>query len=126
MNLQKPEQVLNHTLVYALGGLDEVGKNMYCVEYKDEIIIMDCGQKFASHLPGVNAIIPDFSYLKNTKKKIHLFVTHGHEDHIGGVPYLLKEVNIKQIYAPILGINLLLNKFKEFNVASKKWNYWIW
>lgn len=107
------------TLVYALGGLGEVGKNLYVVEYKNEIVMMDCGQRFASHLPGVNSIIPDFSYLIKNKKRIKaLIITHGHEDHIGSVPYLLKELNldIPAIYASKLGIALLEKKFKEFSI----------
>ena len=115
---KSPNKANEPTQIYALGGLDEVGKNMYVVEHKEEIIIMDCGQKFASHLPGVNAIIPDFSYLKLKKRsKITLIVTHGHEDHIGGIPYFLREFKIGKIYAPRLGINLLKHKFQEYNIG---------
>ena len=105
------------TLVYALGGLDEVGKNLYVVEYKDEIVLMDCGQKFGSNLPGVNSVIPDYEYLiKNRKKVKVLIVTHGHEDHIGGIPYLIKQLDIHTIYAPKIGIALLEKKFQEFSI----------
>ncbi len=115
---KSPNQADNSTQIYALGGLDEVGKNMYVVEHRNEIIIMDCGQKFASYLPGVNAIIPDFSYLKLKKaSQITLIVTHGHEDHIGAIPYFLREFKIKTIYAPRLGINLLKHKFQEYNIG---------
>ncbi len=110
------------TLVYALGGLDEVGKNLYVVEHGDEIILMDCGQKFGSNLPGVNSIIPNFKYLiDNAHRLSAIIATHGHEDHIGGIPYLINEFKkidkeIPVIYAPKIGIALLEKKFQEFNI----------
>ncbi|WP_297238233.1 MBL fold metallo-hydrolase, partial [uncultured Faecalicoccus sp.] len=90
------------TLIYALGGLGEVGKNMYCYEHDNEICIVDCGVLFPDDdLLGVDYVIPDYHHLiRMNKKRKFLVITHGHEDHIGGIPFLLKQVNIDAIYAP--------------------------
>ncbi len=101
--------------VFALGGLGEVGKNMYVIESEDEIILIDSGIMFADSNYGVQYIIPDYTYLiKNNEKIKALFITHGHEDHIGGIPHLLRKVSIPVIYASGLAIDLIKNKISEF------------
>lgn len=105
----------NDTLIYALGGLGEVGKNMYCFEHENEILIVDAGVRFPEeNLLGVDYVIPDYGYLvKNNRKRKVLVITHGHEDHIGGIPFLLKSVDIEAIYAPAFAIALINKKLEE-------------
>ena len=107
--------------IYALGGLSEVGKNMYCFENETQIVIIDCGVKFPGvELPGIDYIVPDFTHLKNNKNKIRaLIITHGHEDHIGGIPFLLQNVNIPIIYAPRLACALIKNRLEEYRMADR-------
>ena len=114
-NENKPN--LKPTKFIPLGGVEEIGKNMYVFEQGDELFIVDCGIKFCDQeLPGVDGIICNFSYIVENAKKIKgLIITHGHEDHIGGIPYLLMTVDIPKIYAGRLPIEMIKKKLKEFH-----------
>ena len=111
----------NNTQVFALGGLGEVGKNMYCVMHKEEIIIVDAGVMFPEDsLLGIDYVIQDYTFLKENQNKIKaLLITHGHEDHIGGIPFLLQTVNIPKIYAPAQAKALIDKKLEERNIRYK-------
>lgn len=106
--------------IYALGGLGEVGKNCYCVENDNDLVILDCGNKFSDYTtPGVNYIIPDFTHLKEVSSKIRaLVITHGHEDHIGSIPFLLQMVRIPIIYASKLACALIRHKLTEYHLTD--------
>ncbi|MFR8926632.1 ribonuclease J [Peptoniphilus senegalensis] len=111
----------NKVKIIPLGGLHEIGKNLTVIEYRDDIIIIDCGMTFPEdEMLGIDVVIPDVTYLENNKHKIRgLVLTHGHEDHIGAIPYVLRKIDL-DIYGTGLTIGLLENKLKEHRLSKDK------
>ncbi len=120
MEVKKP----NGTKLIVLGGLGEVGKNMYCVMHNDNIVIIDAGVSFPeSELLGIDYVLPDFTFLKENEDKIKaLLITHGHEDHIGSIPFLLQSIKIPAIYAPRHAKELIAVKLEDRNIRYDNLN----
>lgn len=106
--------------IILLGGVNEIGKNLTVIEYRNEIAVIDCGLKFPDEeMPGIDMVIPDISYLmKNSDKVKGIFLTHGHEDHIGALPYVLKELNVP-VYGTKLTLGIVETKLKEYGLLGK-------
>ncbi len=115
MHLKKIEKIR----IIPLGGLNEIGKNLTLVECGKDIIALDCGMSFPDDdMPGVDYVIPDMQYIIKNKDRFRaIFITHGHEDHIGAIPYLLKSVNVP-IYGTKMTLGIIYNKLKEFNLEN--------
>lgn len=110
---------LENMKIFPIGGLNEIGKNMTAFEYKEQILVVDCGMSFPEdEMYGIDVVIPDFSYLtENDKKVVGIVITHGHEDHIGAIPYLLKKIKAP-IYGTKLPLGLIKNKLDEHGLTA--------
>ena len=119
MNKKKQNNSATRLKIIPLGGLEQIGMNITAFEYEDSIIVVDCGLAFpADDMLGIDLVIPDITYLKDNADKVKGFViTHGHEDHIGALPYVLKEINVP-VYATRLTMGIIENKLKEHNLIK--------
>ena len=120
MAKKKDLNSVSNLKIIPLGGLEQIGMNITAFEYEDSIVVVDCGLSFpADDMLGIDLVIPDISYLLDNKDKVKGFVfTHGHEDHIGALPYILKQMNVP-LYATRLTMGLIENKLKEHNLVNQ-------
>ena len=118
---KKTENTAERLKIIPLGGLEQIGMNITAFEYKDSIIVVDCGLSFPEDdMLGVDLVIPDITYLKDNQEKIKgFFITHGHEDHIGAIPYVFKELNVCPIYSTKLTNGLIEHKLEEHKMLTK-------
>jgi len=114
------EKILDKVTLIPLGGVTEIGKNMLVIEYGNDIIVIDCGVKFPEEdQPGIDLVIPDISYLMKNKDKIcGILLTHGHEDHIGALPFVLKDLQVP-VYGTRLTLGLVEAKLEEHNMVKQ-------
>lgn len=120
-NMHKNQRGNNKVKIIFLGGVGEIGKNITAIEYGNDIVVIDCGLAFPSEdMPGVDLVIPDFTYLKENASKVKgILITHGHEDHIGSLPYLLRDIKAP-IYGSQMSLTLIDNKLREHKLTGIK------
>lgn len=118
--MAKKNTTTDKLTIFALGGVGEIGKNMYVVQYGNDIVVVDAGLKFPEEdMLGIDLVIPDISYLTENRDKVRgIIITHGHEDHIGGLPYVMKHLNVP-LYATKLTLGLIENKLREANLLGE-------